>query len=287
MSTVPRQIVLDKSAFDGTKIDALRDFAKLHPLLVSEVLLYESGTSQRFKDRQLLSRCRDLLLAGASYCSRTEDLIRWEGQHSRPFPRLLADSRRTCGIRLGPARSDHAFTDEEIAAEQRVGFEYAKAFLLDPVRDLLGMAKTRRSDVPDFRGLPKDISARLAAFAATVDHVSFRKLALTQMPRNWVEDEEKFCLSSEWMAWQFFRLLDIIQREYLYLHQVGGSLREKRAEHDYQDIGYVLLLSRADAIITRDRQLVEPLVRVAFPEKDVFSSLEEVPESYRCDWMGD
>ncbi len=30
-----------------------------------------------------------------------------------------------------------------------------------------------------------------------------------------------------------------------------------------------------------------PLARVAFPEKDVFSSLEEVPESYRCDWTSD
>jgi hypothetical protein len=47
---------------------------------------------------------------------------------------------------------------------------------------------------------------------------------------------------------------------------------------------YVLLLARADAIITRDKKLVEPLARAAFPEKDVFSSLEEVPDSYRCDW---
>jgi hypothetical protein len=26
------------------------------------------------------------------------------------------------------------------------------------------------------------------------------------------------------------------------------------------------------------------LAKAAFPEKKVFSSLEEVPESYRCDW---
>lgn len=49
---------------------------------------------------------------------------------------------------------------------------------------------------------------------------------------------------------------------------------------------YVLLLSRADGITTCDKELVEPLARAAFPGKDVFSSLEEVPESYRCDWAG-
>jgi len=48
---------------------------------------------------------------------------------------------------------------------------------------------------------------------------------------------------------------------------------------------YVASLSRADGLLTGDKKLVEPLVRAAFPEKDVFSSLE-VPDSYRCDWAG-
>ena len=86
------------------------------------------------------------------------------------------------------------------------------------------------------------------------------------------------------MAWHPFRLSDIVVREYLYLRQTGSSLGEERVEHDYQDVGYVLLLSRANGIITRGRKLVEPLARAAFPEKDLFSSLDEVSESYRCDW---
>jgi len=85
------------------------------------------------------------------------------------------------------------------------------------------------------------------------------------------------------MAWHLFRLRDIVVRECLYLRRAGSSLGEERAEHDHQDVGYVLLLSRADGFVTRDKKLVE-LARAAFPEKDVFSSLEEVPESYRCDW---
>jgi hypothetical protein len=75
--------------------------------------------------------------------------------------------------------------------------------------------------------------------------------------------------------------------DYYWLRQKGGPPGDNRAEHDYQDIEYVLLLSRADGIITRDKKLVEPLARAAFPEKDVFSSLEEVPESYRCDWTSE
>jgi hypothetical protein len=280
----PKQIVIDKSAFMGIRLDQLRSFAKGHFLLICEPLLYECTTSSIFKDRQLLSWCRALIQDGAYYCSRGEDIVRYEGQHLRPFPWRLADIEKTKRIRSGPVKPDDTFSDEQIGAKQHLGFEFAKVFLLDPVRDLMDLAKAGHSEVPDFKGLPKDTFARLAAFAKSIDGVSFRNLAITRVPKDWIRDDKKYCLSSEWMAWQFFRLLDIVLREYLYLHQVGSSLGEERAEHDYQDMGYVLLLSRADGIITRDKKLVEPLARAAFPEKDVFSSLEEVPESYRRDW---
>jgi hypothetical protein len=42
--------------------------------------------------------------------------------------------------------------------------------------------------------------------------------------------------------------------------------------------------AKANGMITRDKKLVEPLAHAAFPEKDVFSSLKDVPVSYRRDW---
>lgn len=65
---------------------------------------------------------------------------------------------------------------------------------------------------------------------------------------------------------------------------MGGGPGEERAEHDYQDMEYVILLSRADCILTRDEKLVKPLAKAAFPDKDVFSSLDEVSEDYLCNW---
>jgi hypothetical protein len=98
---------------------------------------------------------------------------------------------------------------------------------------------------------------------------------------------ERFCLSSDWVSWQYIRLNTVLHLEYSFLRKGQGGAREQvNTEHDLCDVQYVILLSRADAIITRDMQLVEPLARAAFPEKRVFSSLAEVPESYRCDWAG-
>ncbi len=101
-----------------------------------------------------------------------------------------------------------------------------------------------------------------------------------------IKDNEKFCSSPEWISWQYFRLMDIIVQNYYYLRLTDAMPKEEidRAEHDYQDMEYVLLLSRADAILTRDKKLVGPLARAAFPKKDVFSSLDEVPEDCICNW---
>jgi len=41
---------------------------------------------------------------------------------------------------------------------------------------------------------------------------------------------------------------------------------------------------RADGLLTRDKKLVTPLAQAAFPEKDVFFSLDEVPDEYLCNW---
>jgi hypothetical protein len=42
---------------------------------------------------------------------------------------------------------------------------------------------------------------------------------------------------------------------------------------------YVLLLSRADGILTNDQSLIKPLAQAAFPDKQVFSSIGEIPSN--------
>jgi hypothetical protein len=66
--------------------------------------------------------------------------------------------------------------------------------------------------------------------------------------------------------------------------QKGDTLGHPRAQHDVLDVEYVVLLSHADGILTRDKKMVKPLARAAFPNKDVFSSPAEVPDEYLCHW---
>ncbi|MHC4519880.1 MAG: hypothetical protein ACYTAS_14930 [Planctomycetota bacterium] len=138
----------------------------------------------------------------------------------------------------------------------------------------------------ELRQLPSDRCERFRLMFEFIDSSTLHQRGIESVPHDWIKDEKQFCLSPYWISWQRVRFTDVIANNYLYPRLTGGAPAESGAEHDYEDLEYVLLLSRADGILTRDKKLVEPLARAAFPEKDVFSSLEAVPDSYRCDGAG-
>ncbi len=140
MLAKPKQIVVDKVALMGINIDELCNFAKNHLMLGCDTLLYECATTSESRRKDMISRYKRIIKAGAYYCSCSITYIQKEAASSNPFPWFLPD------------------------------------------------------------------------------------------------------------------------------------------------LEYVLLLSRADGLLTRNEKLVKPLAQAAFPKKDVFSSLDEVPEEYVCHW---
>jgi len=92
-------------------------------------------------------------------------------------------------------------------------------------------------------------------------------------------------IGNNWYTWQMIRLwwawiIDwACKRNYS-----GPSFEDKDISNDLHDIEYVAYLSRADGLLTKDKRLVQPLAKAAFPEKEVFSDLEEVPEEYLCNF---
>jgi len=284
MLTKPKQIILDKEALVGININDLCDFAQNHLVLGCDVLLYECATTSEAKRPDMLSRYKQLIKAGAYYCSCSITFIQSESKNCLPYPWFLPDLHATEQIRTGEARLEdlHNLTTYGKVSQQR--YKVAKSFL--NVSDKL----KNRIDIenPDVgkktKQLPSDKFERFRILFEAIDSRNPHQTCIDSFPHYWIKDERKFCLSPEWMSWQLIRLTDAIVRDYYYLRQLGGGPGEKRAEHDYQDMEYVILLSRADCILTRDEKLVKPLAKAAFPDKDVFSSLEEVPEDYICNW---
>ena len=287
MNPEPKPIVIDKCALQGAVDGDLCSLAKSCFLVLPHDLYGEIVTDDKAEKRAThLRRFSAAMRSGAYWGPSVRSMVEKEAKTLAPYG-FLADLDETRKMRDLLARG-RAFDPNHVADVAARNLDSAKV-LLDNSRevcqtlilDVLAQADTRRTELENSR------EARYSFWVAAVDGLNLHAVGVSAF-QQYTQVPGRFCLSKEWVSWQYIRLSTVLSLEYTFLKKgQGGGREQERAEHDLYDVQYVILLSRADAIITSDRKLVEPLARVAFPEKDVFSSLEEVPESYRCDWAGD
>jgi hypothetical protein len=285
MTPRPKQVVIEKSTFIeymNTKFETLRAFCGGHLLLLSDTLLYEHVTDTTHNPATLLDKCEELLKSGAYYCSMWRRFIEWECTHCQPYPWFLADLETTNSIRNGEKKLSDLLGPEIVDRARGPRWHLAEEILLNVSRECKRRVGEAGSDLG--RRLYDYPVEDLSRFRKILDEMSLdiHDMAARSFPY-WIRDSARVCLSDAWMTWQLIRLHAALSINYTYLRQRGGDPGRKRAEHDLQDAEYVFLLSRAGAIVGHDKGLTA-LAKAAFPEKDVFSRLEEVPASYRCDW---
>ncbi|MBN1796026.1 MAG: hypothetical protein JW804_05075 [Sedimentisphaerales bacterium] len=280
MLTKPLQIVIDKESLVGVNIDKLCNLAENHYLLACDTLLYECATTSESKRGKILNRYKKIMEAGAYHCSCSVGFLQYEGKHGSPYPRFLPDLDATEKIRR--ARLKDLLGPNTINKVYQSRCDVAKKIFLELSEKLKIRLGSENPEVGKaMRDLPSDPLTRFQKLTERIDLIDLHQMGVDLVPKDWIRNDTQFCLSPDWISWQYIRLTNIIVMNYYYLHQMGGPPGDNRAEHDYQDMEYVLLLSRADALLTRDKKLVEPLAKAAFPEKDVFSSIDEIPDSYK------
>ena len=210
-------------------------------------------------------------------------MIEREGQSLQPYG-SLADEDETSNMRLHFQRGDGLAVGGARAAETR-NMASAGVLLRDcglVVRELF--AETIADADRNRAKLEANKEERLCFWVDKVDERDVHAVASSAFEKL-VSDATGFCLSKEWVSWQYIRLSSILYLEYDFLNKgSGGQEKLLNAEHDLHDIEHLVLLSRADGLLTRDKGLVIPLAKAAFPQKNVFSSLEEIPEEYLGDW---
>ena len=278
MTAQAEQIVIDKSALVGIGLGALCAFAE-HNFLILPSVLHDECVTNRTKPAGLLNRYQQVILAGGFFCPSVLCIAQAEAESLQPYgplPDLAgteswrrafrngwglsvpADARLVRGEHLSVAKS---VLEHNRMIKDRLFKEQSERAVLE-----IGHAQTSRVD-------------RLRRWARIVDGWPLARWSTGVLEhfRSPVDDR---LLSDRWVTWHHLKITAIMGLEYRFL---GESRPADKVEHDLQDMEYVSLLSRADAVLSKDKGLRD-LARAAFPEKDVFSSLEEVPESYRCDW---
>jgi len=84
-------------------------------------------------------------------------------------------------------------------------------------------------------------------------------------------------ITKDWVSWHYKRLTLLYE---LFIGDRKGTSVEK-VEHHLQDMAYITLLCRGDVLLIRDTNPII-LAKTAFPQKDIFDSVDVVPKKYVC-----
>ena len=271
---MPKLLVLDKNIFAYTSTTKLCRFAKSHNILAVDVLLIEC-----LRDGQkLLPRFQELVKTGAMYTHLPFEIVNREKETLSPI-KSIVDKNGTNRIRTN--------TINDIAYLKR-GSEQYQAQVGPIIKNMLKLSEYFYSDIAKsslLRGMRKetnDKTSRLRKWAEAM-----KTVVDNEVLQKWEPDICSY-ITHNWYTWHDYWLRCILAFEWAYQKAKSGQLPTlHKASHDFHDMQYVACLSRADGILTNDKDLVIPLAQAAFPEKDVFSSLDDVTDKYLGSWHED
>lgn len=281
MESNPKQLIIDKNVFQGTETSQLCQFVKKHLLILPHVLFYECFTDQEDAKQKLLSRLRDVMLAGGYTCHNSNHIVREEGRTLQPYG-YLPDLSETSAIRKVFEKSTKIHKSPSIKNLQREAMASAQE-----LRDLANRVNIEMiSEEPEGTKAARKSEinrlGQLKRWLYLIDQEDIHKLMVDKV-RDLTSSPDKYCLSPDGVSWHYFRLSCVRCSEASVLTIRSGTMTNERAEHDLQDLEYVLLLSRADGLLTQDKECI-CLAKAAFPDKDVFSDIAKVPNEYVCHW---
>jgi hypothetical protein len=281
-------LVIDKCCFQGASEARLIEFGGKYQVFLPHALVIECLISDDCDGRKpcknpiyLLHRVEALVKAGA-YFGRSSVSIHKEEQKNRRAVVQFIDEKATLLIRAGTS----VLTEEFVCREAE---ECRKAFdpLVKLVSDLALVFVEAIKEKAMSKGFQKEIqeTCTVQRFGRNLQAADQKKDEILQ---KWIPSLASD-VTEDWYTWQLIRLWYAWAIEWAGRRpNTDDTTLQPDLSNDFYDMEYVASLSRADAIITKEGEkkgLVPHLARAAFPEKDVFSSLEEVPKSYRRDWV--
>ena len=273
-------LILDKSVFQGTARSELVRFVKCHCVILPHALCVECAISQKgnpsknSKDAmQLTQKLLDVVKSGA-YAGKSPGKIVEEEKSRDAAIESLIDMEETQTMREG-------ILDEEPDLE-KVREECYKAF--KPTTDSVEqwadqyhknirkrkLEKAFREEVDE-----DDLVGRLGKWLQSIDG------AKDDLSDQLLGNGSNAMSADRW-EWQMLRLSCAWGIELASKRNKSGPSFENYDEisNDIFDIYYVSHLSQVDGLVAGDKRLVQPLAKAAFPSKDVFGNINDVPCHY-------
>jgi hypothetical protein len=277
MKLIPKWLIIDKSVFQATSTPKFEKFAQNHSLILPQVLYSECLTDRNNKKEELVQRFICLLQSGAYICPASGIILREEAKHLMPY-NLLVGMKNMEHIRERLKRKGIFSTDDEIKRIDKENHDTAEE-ISNFAQSMSRYCTTEL--VKKIRSLQISKEERFTCWIKLIEQNNIHDIAVETLG-HLTSKPDRYCLSKDWVSWHYVRLMLFLYLEHFFIRETGNPKELTNTEHDYLDIEYVLLLSKADGLLTKDEKMVEPLAKAAFPEKDVFHKLDEVPDEYLC-----
>jgi len=273
-------LILDKSVFQGTARSELVRFVKCHRVILPHALCVECAISQKgnsSKDSKdamrLTQKLLDVIKSGA-YAGKSPGKIVEEERSRNAAIESLVDMEETQTMREGILDKEPDL--EKVREECNKSFkpitdsvkQWADQYYKNIVKKEL--EKSFREEVDE-----GDLVGRLAKWLQSID--GMKDDLLDRFLGN-----RRNAMSADRWEWQLLRLSLAWGIELASKRNKSGPSFENYDEisNDIFDIYYVSHLSQADGLVAGDKRLVRPLAMAAFPSKDVFGSINDVPCRY-------
>jgi hypothetical protein len=272
-------LILDKSVFHGTARSKLVRFVKCHRVILPYALCVECAISQKgnppkdSKDpMRLTQKLLEVVKNGADAGKSPSRIVEEERSRNAAIESLI-DMEETQFMREGRL-------DEEADLEE-AREKCDKAF--KPITDIVGQWADEYHKNIRKKKLEKDFREEVDESNLLVrlgKWLQFIDIAKDDILETYYSNGSNAMSADRW-EWQMLRLslawgTELASKR----NKSGPDFGNYDISNDIYDIYYVSHLSQADGLVAGDKDLVRPLAMAAFPDKDVFCSIYDVPYRY-------
>jgi|GEM_PF-6765503 len=270
-------LIIDKNVIIGTNENRLREFAKAHKVIIPHTAFLECLISTDLVIKRLFRRIDGMIRNGANVSYQVMQIVEAEGKSLSPCKDII-DYEWSSALRRDGIMDEQYISEHEIARRKDKNEKIANDLKKMSIK-VCNKYRSRHNDkIKELRGKQKNFNERITDFFNLVNKSDTHDLAIKQF-QILIKNPVLFCLSDEWLSWHYMRLLHIMALEYASKKVKGELPNIEKIENDCMDIEYIVLLFKADGLITNDIKCGF-MAKAAFPEKYVFSSIEEASGIY-------
>jgi hypothetical protein len=270
-------LILDKSVFHGTAKDQLIEFVKCHNVVLPYSLCVECAISQseenEYKDPiQLTNKLLELVKNGA-YAGKSPDTIVKEERSRNAVIETLVDEKETQLMKEAKIYKDVDI--KKVRAECETAFKPMVAFVKEWAGQYYKNICKKRLAKKFLKQMNNGyVVGRLGKWLESVDVMKNDIIDTINASGIRITFKDGW----EWQMWRlcFAWGIELACKR----NQSGPDFENRDISNDIYDIYYVSHLSQASGILTNDKGLAEPLAIAAFPDKDIFLSIDDVPCQY-------